>query len=227
MRVSKRIAELAKIVPKCSKAADIGCDHGYLSLLLLKSEKCDKVIACDVKEKPLNKAIKLLKENGLADRAEFYVCDGLSKANDADVVIIAGIGAKTIRDILTKGSDAKADYFILQPSSGVSEVREYLSLNGYVIVDEYIIEDRHFYPVIVAKKGVSEPLSQIEKELGPINVKKSEPEVFRYANWRLKVYQKAVQTSAVSEKGRKNQKLIKEKIDLLKRYLEANGIETI
>lgn len=227
MRVSKRIIELAKIVPKCSVAADIGCDHGYLSLLLLKNDKCDKVIACDIREKPLSKAIRLLSENGFSDRAEFYVCDGLDKAKDADVVIIAGIGAKTIQDILAKGSDAKADWFIIQPSSGVPEVREYLCSNGYVIADECIIKDQRIYPVILAIKGISEPLSQIEQELGPQNIRKGGFEVLEYAIWRLKVYKKAVQTGALSNRGRKNQKLIIERIDLLKEYLEENGIETV
>lgn len=227
MKVSKRIEELAKLVPKCSKAADIGCDHGYLSLLILKYDKCDKVIACDIREKPLSKAIKLLKENGFSDRAEFYLCDGLEKADDADVVIIAGIGAKTIADILDKGSCAKADWFIIQPSNGAPYVREYLCSNGYVIADEHIIKDQRFYPVIIARKGVCEPLGRIERELGPENIKKGGQVVLEYALWRLNVYKKAIKTGALSQRGYMNQRLINEKIDLLEEYLEANGIETV
>ena len=49
-----RLATIASLVPKGSAVLDVGTDHGYLSIGLLRSGRATYVIASDVMEKPLN-----------------------------------------------------------------------------------------------------------------------------------------------------------------------------
>ena len=75
--ISKRLLCCASKVPQGARVADIGCDHGYLGIWLLTEGAASFVAACDLWEKPLEKAkqnaaaygtaahIKAIKEYGL------------------------------------------------------------------------------------------------------------------------------------------------------------------
>ena len=54
--ISKRLLLCADMVPPCETVADVGTDHGYLGIHLLQSGKCARVIAADLREKPLESA---------------------------------------------------------------------------------------------------------------------------------------------------------------------------
>ena len=54
--VSKRLLCCAELVPPCRTVADIGTDHGYLGIHLLRTGRCRRVIAADLREKPLASA---------------------------------------------------------------------------------------------------------------------------------------------------------------------------
>jgi tRNA (adenine22-N1)-methyltransferase len=67
IHVGKRLLTAAEYVAVSSLAdkngkkicADIGCDHGYLSIYLIEKGICDKVYASDINEKPINIAKKI------------------------------------------------------------------------------------------------------------------------------------------------------------------------
>ena len=54
--ISNRLLLCAEFVPRGSRAADIGTDHGYLSIYLLREGICPFVTAADLREQPLQKA---------------------------------------------------------------------------------------------------------------------------------------------------------------------------
>ena len=54
--ISKRLLCCAELVPPCGTVADVGTDHGYLGIYLLQSGRCARVIAVDLREKPLASA---------------------------------------------------------------------------------------------------------------------------------------------------------------------------
>lgn len=56
--IDARIAAMINFVPPKSRVADIGADHGYLSIELVKSSRADFVIATDKNIEPLNAAKK-------------------------------------------------------------------------------------------------------------------------------------------------------------------------
>ena len=51
--ISNRLLLCAEFVPRASRAADIGTDHGYLSVDLLREGICPFVTAADLREQPL------------------------------------------------------------------------------------------------------------------------------------------------------------------------------
>ena len=70
--ISKRLLRCAELVPPCRAAADLGTDHGYLAIHLLQTGRCARVIAADLREKPLASA--------RANAAAFGICEAAPQA---------------------------------------------------------------------------------------------------------------------------------------------------
>ena len=103
--LSKRMQANADMVSLGGTVADIGCDHGYLSIYLLESGKKDRAIAMDVRSGPLSSAEDNVKNAGLSDKVRLRLSDGLEKLGlgEADTVVIAGMGGPLMEEILQKG----------------------------------------------------------------------------------------------------------------------------
>ena len=56
MELSKRLNAVAAMVTSGNVVCDVGCDHGYVSIFLIKTKKCPRVYALDVREGPLERA---------------------------------------------------------------------------------------------------------------------------------------------------------------------------
>jgi tRNA (adenine22-N1)-methyltransferase len=56
MQLSKRLSAVAELVTPGSRLADVGCDHGYISIALVKAGIIPSAIAMDVNEGPLMRA---------------------------------------------------------------------------------------------------------------------------------------------------------------------------
>ncbi len=169
MNLSKRLSKIVSMVPKGSRIADVGCDHGFVTIELLENGIAASACALDVNRDPLEKARENARAHGLEDRIEFYLSNGLEKlpADKADTVIIAGMGGILITDILEgTPSYVKKDIkrYILAPQSEYSRFRHYLHDNGYCIIDEkMVMEDGKYYPIVVAE--VSQNIQKYEKEI--------------------------------------------------------------
>lgn len=164
MKLSARLQACADLVRPGNVAADIGTDHGHLPIYLLKHNICSRVIAADLREKPLNFARQNAELYGIGDNIEFYLSDGLAgiPRGDFRTVICAGMGGETICAILEAAKDLwTPEYqFILQPQSAPYELRRYLSEHGFAIHREILARDGRFvYTVMDVSWGTGEPLS--------------------------------------------------------------------
>lgn len=159
MKLSKRLQTIYDMVQDSSVVADIGCDHGLLSIALVKHGKCDKAYACDVRQGPLSRAAKAIESIGLQDQIVVKLTDGLQGLNnDVDVVIIAGMGYDTIRKIL-QDSFEKTKYYkqiIIQCNSRVDDLRRWLHLAGFTIDAEELVKDQHYYQMLSIHYEASE-----------------------------------------------------------------------
>ena len=92
------------------------------------------------------------------DKIEVRMGNGLSiiEPCETDVIIIAGMGAGTMIEILEASLETaqKARKLILQPMAGASSLRRWVNANGWRIDDEVLVEEgRHLYEIIVLERG--------------------------------------------------------------------------
>ena len=64
MNLSSRLKKIVELLPTCEVLADVGCDHGYIAEMVIKSGKYKKVILSDISKKSLDKAVNLLSKYG-------------------------------------------------------------------------------------------------------------------------------------------------------------------
>ncbi len=153
--LSKRMQSVADRVSEGVRLADVGCDHGYLSVWLCQTGKIPSAIAMDVNKGPLERAEQNVALYGLKDRISLRLSDGLMelKPGEAESVAIAGMGGMLTIRILSARPDILAEVreLVLEPQSDVEGVRRFLLQSGFRIADEdLVLEDGKFYPVIRA-----------------------------------------------------------------------------
>ena len=144
---------------------------------------------------PLARAEAHIREAGLATYIETRLSDGLRElgAEDADTVLIAGMGGMLILRILTEGTPhlSGVEELILQPQSDVYRVRDWLQKHGYrVETEELVEEDGKYYPMMRAVRGQERRMEQEELYYGKAEVQRS-PEVLRsYLETKLQEVQR-------------------------------------
>ncbi len=153
MKLSKRLGMIASFVPGGSRVADIGTDHGYIPIHLVQEGIAKSAIAMDVRKGPLLRAQTHIKEAGLTDLVEVRLSDGLLKLekNQADCVVIAGMGGELIIHILEEGRHLwdSISYWVLSPHSELYKVRKFLAEHEFSIRRETMIkEDGKYYSVM-------------------------------------------------------------------------------
>ena len=182
MELSARLKAVAGMVTKGNRVCDVGCDHGYISIYLVKNGVSPYVYAMDVNKGPLLRAKEHILDYGYADKIETILSDGLVALGDrkSDALICAGMGGKLIIKILTEGMEQvlKMRELVLQPQSEIHLVREYLRKQGFYIDKEDIIfEDGKYYPmmhVIIESEKQNEDNPVFDK-FGPCLLKEKHP----------------------------------------------------
>lgn len=152
-RLSNRLMSIAAQVKPGKVLADIGCDHGYLPILLVKNGCMSRALAMDINEGPLLRAKEHIGQEALGDYIQTRQSNGMEKlaVGEADAVIIAGMGGNLTIDILTRGKAVAEclEQLILEPQSELAAVRKYLrEVNYCVAAEDLVLEDGKFYPII-------------------------------------------------------------------------------
>lgn len=147
---------VADCVTKGNVVADVGCDHAYISIYLVEGKVAPKTIALDVNEGPLLRAQENIASYGMEGLITTRLSDGLHKLkpNEADSIVIAGMGGPLMIKILEEGSEcvATAKELILQPQSEIWRVREYLhNLNFEITKEDMCIDEGKYYTVLHAQ----------------------------------------------------------------------------
>ena len=190
--ISKRLLRCAELVPACHTVADVGADHGYLGIYLLQSARCVRVIAADLREKPLASAranaaafgIPILPEPGTADELQGGICfvqsDGLKKIAPGafQTLVLAGMGGDLIAAILSAAPWLEGgDYsLILQPQSAANDLRRWIGERGWSIERERLVLDGHFlYAVLSVRPEGGAALSPGEQYVSPALRREGDP----------------------------------------------------
>ncbi len=154
--LDKRLSVLTSHLTPCNTLADVGCDHGLLSLFVLKNDIAKSTICVDISEKCLQKTKTLLKKAKVDQKAKFVLGDGLKQVDDElDFVVIAGMGGLNISQILENmDKKHKKAHFVLQPMNNITFLRKTLNKLGFKITrDEIIFDNKKYYHIICAQEG--------------------------------------------------------------------------
>jgi len=154
----KTIADLAcsNSIP-CS-VCDVGTDHGYIPVYLAQ-KGCKRIIATDISAPSAQKAADNATKYKLNDYISVRVGNGLETIcdNEAECVIVAGMGGLMISKILSCALPQGINRFILQPMRSDYELRTFLQGNGFVIDREVLCEDDgRIYNIMQVSFGKSE-----------------------------------------------------------------------
>lgn len=157
--LDNRLKKCAELVSGKGIACDVGTDHAYLAAELVLSGKCGRVIASDVKEGPLASARSTVEKNGISDKVQLILSDGLESVPLEGVsdIVIAGMGGETIAAII---SDPDISFdgirLILQPMTKAEILRKELFRHGFCITEEHIVEDGDKMYVIMCAENSGE-----------------------------------------------------------------------
>lgn len=183
MSLSKRLDIVSSFVSPGVKMLDVGSDHAYLPIALVKRGVISGAIAGEVVEGPFQSACQNVQKEGLTQQIQVRLASGLDAMTVEDgieEIVIAGMGGRLISTILDQGQVKLQGIqtLILQPNNRENELRIWLEKHAYQIIAEEILEEAgKIYEIIVAKPGKM-TLSWVEQTFGPYLLK-SKPEVFR------------------------------------------------
>ena len=157
-----RIETIVSCISSNDKIADIGCDQIEVGVLLAK--KGIKSIASDISINVVNEARKKLEKLDLEEYIDLRVGNGLEsiKQDDANALVLAGMGAYTIIDILSN-SNKIYNKIITISNNNNDLLRDKMNDLGYKVDYEIIIKERKkYYNLIVFIPG---NYNYTEKEL--------------------------------------------------------------
>lgn len=161
IKLSKRLKALADMVTTGNVVADVGCDHGFLSIYLICKCISPRVIASDVRKGPLAAAKDHVEERNLSEYIELRLSDGLMGyvPGEAQTLVCAGMGGRLMQRILMQSPEVTGSFkeLILQPQSELMEFRIFLREHNFRIMDEDILcEDGKYYFVFRVKPSGEE-----------------------------------------------------------------------
>ena len=169
--LSSRLLACAGFVNKGDRVADIGCDHGYLSIHLLTQGIAKSCIASDVAEGPLQSAMRNARKYGVQENISFFLSDGVRNIpRDFDTLVCAGMGGDTMIHILESAPwlQNKQYRLILQCQSKRPELRKWLYDHGFAIRREALAQDgKFYYPVMEIVHAPGESLSGADLYITP------------------------------------------------------------
>ena len=198
-----RLSSARAFVKKGGRVIDVGTDHAYLPIALIREGLSSAALACDINEGPIASARENIAAAGLSEKIGTLLTDGLHGTEEfhADDVMIFGMGGELIARILSEAVWVKNERvgLILQPMSRALAVRRYLAGNGFEIVGEALTYEDKFYQTIAARySGRSYELSDVEAWVGPCNIKERPPLFEGFVRHEIQVLDRIIQGKARS-----------------------------
>ncbi len=199
MQLSNRLAAVAGLIRTGTRLADIGTDHGYIPIYLVQQGICDSAIAMDIGRGPLERAREHIRLYHLEHKITTRLSDGVQqlKVNEADCMVVAGMGGLLTIHILEHGREVIASMkeCVLQPQSHIDRVRKYLWNNEFTIVEEdMILEDGKYYPMMRVipnqRQEVPDELLEVYAQYGQFLVESKHPVLITFLEKEYKNNQK-------------------------------------
>ena len=199
MELSKRLQAVADLVTADCKLADIGTDHGYIPIALVERGKIPGAIAMDVNQGPLERAEEHICEYQMEGQIETRLSNGFTSLKKGEVqsAVIAGMGGGLVIRILTDGKEIVSDLqeCILQPQSEIEKVRAFLLKEGFLFLEEDMVEeDGKYYPMMKVRPPKADTPGQAGDEwtaeqlkYGKLLLEKQHPVLREYLEREIRI----------------------------------------
>jgi len=228
MNLSDRLKTVGEMIKDVNTIVDVGTDHAYIPIYLIKNNIIEKAIASDINSGPVEKAKKNVSDYNLQDKISCRLGGGLTtvKPKEVDAAIIAGMGGNLIRDIIEESKEVfkNLDYAILQPVQNPEVLREYIYKSGYKIIDEELVkEEDKFYEIFKVKYDNKIKETQpIHYEVSETLIKKKHPMMKEYLVFKLDKYTKIYSgLNQATESAIKRKEQLEKIIIKLKEFLQC------
>ncbi len=157
MKLDRRMRKLLSEIPDGKNLADIGADHGYISICYALNNPNSLVVASDISSKSIAKAKLTAEKLGLCNY-KTEVGDGLCSVENynIDCVLISGMGGEEIIKIINKSK--RYPLYILSPQKNTDKVRQFLSENNLSPKKDYkVLSENKFYDILICENGKYNP----------------------------------------------------------------------
>lgn len=207
MNLDKRLQAAANFVPQGCILADIGTDHAYLPVWLLKKNLIARAVAGDIAAGPCQAARNTVSMFGVQDRVEVRQGSGLEvlQAGEVDCAAICGMGGSTIISILEADMEIAASIqrLVLQPMAGAAGLRKWLVEHGwYLVAEDLVDEPTHFYEIICVERGADAKYTAAEYFVGPTLLRQGHALLAKQLTRQINSCKELLQNMACSEKAR-------------------------
>ncbi|WP_186430808.1 class I SAM-dependent methyltransferase [Clostridium sp. BSD9I1] len=230
MELSLRLRTICSMIDNCKTIADIGTDHGYIPIYLIKNKMCEFAIACDINKGPLEKAEENIKLENLEGNISLRLGSGFDviTPGEANAAIIAGMGGHLIKDLIESGMEVfkSLDYLILQPVQNPDVLRKYIYDSGFEVVkEELCIDEKIFYEIIKiryanANENIRKVQNDIFYEVSYDLIKQKHPLVNNFIQYKINRYRNILEyIQEDSSLANLRKKEVKEKIYKLEELL--------
>ena len=217
--LSERLLKAADLVPVCDTFLDVGTDHAYLPVYLIKNGICKKAIASDLRKGPLESAEKTARMYGVLNETDLRLGSGFEtvKKGEAQAAVVAGMGGILIAELIKTSEDVvrSLDTLILQPMTAVFELRKFLYENDFSITEEHLVkEDEKLYHIFKVSSGKDIPMTEAELFMGKKLLENRDKYFHEYTNRQFDKIIKQIDGLLKSERD-ESVKTLEEKKKLL------------
>lgn len=234
MDISKRLNRIIELVPPSASIIDVGTDHGYVPIGVIKAGKAETAIASDFRPLPLRKAEANIRLEHLEDRIRTVRGSGLTTVSPGDVegAVIAGMGGNLTRDIMEDSIEVVRSlrFLLLQPAQNPEVLRQYLYEGEYDILLEDLVkeDDGRFYEYLLVrphagkvKEKDKEELPLCGYEVSPWLIRNGHPLLREYLDTRIDEFHEIIsKLSEDSDNARSRKVELEEKIIKFKEIIK-------
>lgn len=232
MKLTPRLKAVAELVPKGTRVADIGSDHAYVPVHLVRSGRAISVIASDVHHGPVENAQKVVEKFGLDKVIEVRHGSGFEtyKTGEIDVAILAGMGGYLIRDLIIEGMPLvkTLKLLVLQPMVAMRELRAWLLEQGFEFVEERVaVEGKKYYEIFsVHYSGKPQMATQKVIEIGQAMIRSEDAVSMKYLAHKINKLENLLLATENAKDPDLNARLdFQERLKLLKEVMACLSIQ--
>jgi len=223
LELTPRLKTIGESIERCNVVADIGSDHAYLPIYLIKNNKANKVIASDINIGPAKISKERIKKYGLENYIEVRIGNGLKVIDkyEADIIVIAGMGGLLIKSIIEERMDVAIsdDRLILQPMRDSRALISWLLKSSFVIIDgEVIKENEKYYEII--RTCFDEEADRDAEVINEVYYYKNTPVLHEYIDRKIEQYMNIINQLKASNVADSDARM-RECIEELNNYREA------